>query len=354
MKKILVAAAIMVSMISCSKDQTISLNQEAIGFDNAFINNSTKSVNDPSWSNDNLFQNFAVYGYVENASLFNNVKVTGSSLNDVWTYDNTQYWIAGAKYNFAAIAPYNNGTVDVFNVAKNSDDYVGTTVLNFENTDGTNDILYAQNSQIIGASSDNAKISFSFRHLLSKVKFSFENAYNASTATIKVYDIQIENAWQNATATLGTTSTEWGNQNNTKTIIFGNASDDEATVDAKEAIEVAYAYGKTYESLNERLLIPGVAPEVTYNKVDANGTTSVTEKAYKVTFKVDLLVNGTLIKTYNHTAYAKFTPEAGNSYDIKTTINASNIDPEKSQEPIEFTVNTINDWDTDKENQSIN
>ena len=344
MKKTLLLVAAAVALVACSNEDTlVQQAPEAIGFDNAFVENSTRSVNDPSWSNTKLFSNFAVYGYVENAPLFDNVEVSGDALNGAWTYDNTQYWIAGAKYNFAAIAPYANGVDGVFSVAADGGNYVGTTVLPFTNT-GTNDVLYAQNAQVVGAANNNAKVAFTFRHILSKVKFSFENGYNASTATIKVYDVKIENAYQTATATLGETSTAWANHAGTLALEFGNASDAEATADVKENAEVAYDYGKTYESLNERFLIPGTAPSVTYK--DKNNA-DVTVNAYKVTFKVDLLVNSTLVKTYNHTAYAKFAPEAGNAYDIKTVINADNIDPANKQEAIEFTVTTINDWDTD-------
>ena len=345
MKKLFTILAVAATLVSCAKEDVVSqAAPEAIGFDNAFVENSTRSVNDPSWSNTNLFSDFAVYGYVENASLFNNVVVSGSAINGNWTYTNTQYWITGAKYNFAAIAPAANGVADVFTVVKNGDNYVGTTVLPFTNT-GTNDVLYAQNAQVVGATNGNAKVAFTFRHILSKVKFSFENGYNASTATIKVYDVKIENAYATATATLGETSTAWANHDGTLALEFGNASDNEATTDVKESAEVAYACGKTYESLNERFLIPGIAPEVTYTVKNAEGNvSSVTANAYKVTFKVDLLVNNTRVKTYNHTAYAQFAPVAGNSYDIKTVINADNIDPENKQEPIQFTVTEIDDW----------
>ena len=346
MKKLFTILAVAATLVSCAKEDVVSqAAPEAIGFDNAFIDNATRSEDDPSWSNTNLFSDFAVYGYVENAPLFDNVKVSGSALNGEWTYTNTQYWIAGAKYNFAAVAPYANGADGVFKVAKNGDNYVGTTVLPFTNT-GTNDVLYAQNAQVVGATSGNAKVAFTFRHILSKVKFSFENGYNASTATIKVYDVKIENAYATATSTLDETSTAWANHDGTLVLEFGNASDAEATTDVKESAEVAYAYGATYESLNERFLIPGVAPSVTYEVEDAEGNKSnVTANAYKVTFKVDLLVNNTLVKTYNHTAYAQFAPVAGNSYDIKTVINADNIDPENKQEPIQFTVTSIDGWD---------
>ena len=174
MKKTLLAILATVAMVACSNDEIVrEAAPEAIGFDNAFVNNSTRSVNDPSYSNTNLFKNFAVYGFVENASLFDNVQVSVSALNGEWTYDNTQYWIAGAKYNFAAIAPYANGKKGVFSVAKDGENYVGTTVLPFSNAgtkeslNGTNDVLYAQNVQYQAkAVEQNGPVAFTFRHII--------------------------------------------------------------------------------------------------------------------------------------------------------------------------------------------
>ena len=111
MKKTFLAILVAATLVACAKEDVISQNNEAIGFKQAFVDNSVRSVVDPSFSNTNLFDSFAVYGTVENAPLFNKVEVSGSELNGEWTYEGTQYWIAGAKYNFAAIAPYAKGVV---------------------------------------------------------------------------------------------------------------------------------------------------------------------------------------------------------------------------------------------------
>lgn len=343
MKKLFTILAAAATLVSCANEDVVRENMgEAIGFDNAFVENSTRSVNDPSYSSavgGKMFTDFAVYGYVENAPLFDNVQVSGSALNGAWTYTNTQYWIAGAKYNFAAVAPYANGVAGVFSVAANGDNYVGTTVLPFTNT-GTNDVLYAQNAQVLGAADGNAKVAFTFRHILSKVKFSFENDYNASTATIKVYDVKIVDAYETATATLGVNSTAWADHAGTLALAFGNAvADGTKATDTNATDADAFGSGVTQESYNELFMIPGEGP-----------TAVEAKKTYTVTFKVDLLVNNTLVKTYNHTINAEFAPEAGKSYDLKATINAENIDPENEQEPIEFTVTEITDWTPNDQN----
>lgn len=325
MKKIILAVLAVAAFAACSKTDVVDVTESnAIAFDNAFVDNATKSVNDPSFTNSNL-TDFAVYGFVEGAVLFDGTKVSKGIENDDldsdWKYEGTQYWIAGANYNFNAVAPMTNGGWTKTDAA------AASTTLSFTN-DGETDLLYATTAQQ-GMVSGNAQVAFSFRHVLSKVKFSFENAYNATNATIRVKDITITNPHKTADVVL-TAATAWDNQTADDLVLeFGMATDDEATTDAKENDEVAIVYGKTYESQNERFLIP-----------------SATDYEYEVTFNVELLVSGSVVKTYAHAVTAEFAPEAGNSYDIKAVINAENIDPANEQEPIEFTVNTLPDWGT--------
>ena len=101
MKKIILAALAVAAFAACSKTEVVGVTESnAIAFDNAFVDNATKSVNDPSFTNDNLFTDFAVYGFVESAVLFNGTKVskdiTNDKLSSAWKYEDTQYWIAGA------------------------------------------------------------------------------------------------------------------------------------------------------------------------------------------------------------------------------------------------------------------
>ena len=93
MKKTLLAILATVAMVACSNDEIVrEAAPEAIGFDNAFVENSTRSVVTPGYSTTNLFNDFAVYGFVEDAVLFNGTKVAkdGSVSNGVlkqeWKY----------------------------------------------------------------------------------------------------------------------------------------------------------------------------------------------------------------------------------------------------------------------------
>ena len=353
MKKVIFALAAVVALAACSQEDVIVADKgAAIGFD-TFVGKATR-VDDPSLTTENL-ANFGVFGTVTNtvanedntALIFNNVKVAGSNLVDgagysTWTYEGTQYWIAGAKYNFAAVAPktvkVNDVDTDVYTNASYAvtssvvDDktvYTGTTTLSFANN-GEIDLLYAEATAVGEAGSGDAehpandKVGFNFRHILSKVKFSFENQYLSTGSTIRVRDIMLTNAHETATATITTATlnanTAWDKHTGKLSIAFGNAA--AASVNALETI----AQGSEKESFNVRFIIPGK------------------EHEYTVSFKVDVLYGETVVKTYEHTASVTFKPAAGTAYDIKTVIDHENIDPDNKQEPIEFTVNEFDGW----------
>ena len=342
MKKILFALCAVATFASCSKSEVLSFDQEAIGFDNAFVDNATRSEEDPSFSTTNMFTDFAVYGFVEGASVFNGIKVgkgiTNGELTSEWKYSGTQYWIADANYDFYAVAPF-EGDWDIKTGTTPTD--AGATIT-FTNNNGTQDLLYAGIEERLGLASGNTAIALTFNHILSKVKFSFVNGYNASSATICVRDIKITNAWSTADAALAkddTTTTNvnesvtWSNhQNDNVVIAFGNATTEAAyatdvySVDNNNLAMYDYAYNNTVESYYERFVIP--APS----------------KEWNITFIVDLLVSGQRIKSYTHTAKLTTEFEHGKAYDIAATITAANIDPTTSQEPIEFTA-TMNNWD---------
>ena len=333
MKKTLLLVAAAVALVACSNEDTlVQQAPEAIGFDNAFVENSTRSVNDPSFNAGNMFSDFAVFGFVEGATLFDGTRVAkagDAGITDFtdqektgWKYNGTVYWIAGANYNFNAVAPLTDG-----GWTKTAANPTSTT-LSFTNN-GTTDLLYAY-ATAQGKVSGNAAVAFTFRHTLSKVKFSFENAYNATNATIKVRDVKITDAYTTGNVVL-TNATAWSAQSGKLELAFGNAVAEGAT--STDAL--AFGFNTTLESYNELFMIPGAGPA----EVDGNNT-------YTVTFTVDLLVGGEKVKEYTHTINAVFAPVAGNSYDLKATINAENIDPENEQEPIEFTVNTLPDWGT--------
>ena len=323
MKKILFATLATIAMVACSNDELISqAAPEAITFD-TFVENATRSV-DPSLTLDGLKEEnvgFGVYGFVTGdtanaetttAPIFTNEHVTYE--NGAWTYGTTQYWIADATYNFFALAPFTG--YDEGNVT----DATTTGVkLTFNNTEGTTDLLYAQ----VNNADHNTKVGFNFRHILSKVKFTFVNEYDATNTEIQINDIKIYNAIENATVTLSDSTPVWVTEDSPSLQVFDFGA---ATYDANG---VAEPKGPgTYESYREFLLIP-------FNYEDDN-TTAV--QKLKISFNYDIVVNGVAVKNFSVAPAINVNLEPGKAYNFKATI--------KHGAPIEFSAEII-DWDND-------
>lgn len=340
MKKIFIAIVALAAATACSNSEIVSVNREAITFDNAFVNNSTRSVVDPSYDlNDlkNQYVGFGVYGFVTGnpndadnttAPIFTNEQVTWNSTEEAWKHNTIQYWIKDATYNFAAIAPYSDSTINRNLWTATVEN--GTTTLNYDDQysdPGTFDLLYAAASVENVTAGYNTPVSFNFRHILSKVKFTFKNEYDATNTKIAVRTIVVKATTQ-AVATLTADNTVWNYHDDIKSYNFFSAGTQQS---GGRVVPAKLANGSSEESFNELLLIP---------------TTDVV--TYPVTFYVDLyVVNGeteTLVKTFehSHTFTAQFQP--GYSYNVKVTIDKDNIDPAGAQKPIEFTVDENSNW----------
>lgn len=340
MKKIfLMGLATAAMLASCSQDETVEMaqNTRAISFNNAFVDNATRSVVDPSFTVATL-KNFAVYGFTQNGQIFDGVEVSSADNGSTWTYDPIQYWVEGNQYAFAAIAPASVSVSGETRLGTSVADYkVGMTV-SFTN-DGKTDLLYANGGAFNADETFMASpqtVGLTFKHQLSKVKFSFEN--NVSGAyNIKVTDVKITDAKSTGTLTVNAADANaWSNVGGDPLeLAFGAAGASETTADA-------IAFGTEGETYNELLMIPTASTE-----------------SYTVTFTVKLL-NGTVtMGTYNHTATISGVElKLGYCYDFAAELNADNIvvdpdDPDAQLEPIEFTVNEISTWIDTDEDQTI-
>lgn len=342
MKKIfLMGLATAAMLASCSKDETVEMapNTRAISFSNAFVDNATRSVVDPSFTKENL-GNFAVYGFTQNGQIFDEVTVSSSDNGVTWTYNPIQYWVEGNQYAFAAIAPASVSVSDETLTGSSVTDYKVEMTVSFTN-DGKTDLLYANGGAFNADGTFMASpqtVGLTFKHQLSKVKFSFKN--NVSGAYyIKVTDVKITDAKSTGTLTVSTAADNaWSNNvgGDDLELSFGAAS----TTDASTAD--AIAFGAEVETYNQQLMIPTASTE-----------------SYTVTFTVELL-NGTVsMGTYNHTATISGVElKLGYCYDFAAELNADNIvvdpdDPDAELKPIEFKVNKISDWIDTDENQNI-
>lgn len=333
MKKIfLIGLTAAAMMASCSNDETVEMaQQKAISFSNAFVNNGTRSIVDPSFTTTSL-NDFAVYGFTQKGQIFNGEKVSkGGAASTGWSYDNVQYWVPGNTYTFGAIAPY-SVAAKVSDVTLPESATKVEMKVAFTNTDAKQvDLLHAEPTQITGVTATyTTPVSMTFNHQLSKVKFSFENAVGAGY-NVKVSNVKITDAFKEGTLTVAAAGNTWGNQTDkTLELNFGNVV---ANASSTEASAIANA--ATLESYNEKLMIP----------------MSNTAK-YTVTFTAELYKGDILLGIYNHRVEIKNVEfKLGYCYDFKASLTHKNITAEDELNPIEFAVTKVEDWnkaDVDK------
>ena len=141
MKKIFVAVLAMAGVVACNTVDTLDVPQNPeIRFANAFVENATRAdvATDPSTTTTSLSA-FDVWGFMDETTgtVFVGEDVTGTKGN--FTYTNTQYWVPGHTYYFAAVAPMNSTNVEVDTATA---DLTGLGTIKFTNENGTEDLLY--------------------------------------------------------------------------------------------------------------------------------------------------------------------------------------------------------------------
>ena len=300
------------SLGSCSSDETIDAIQgEAITFGDAFVENSTRVAEDPSYNNTNkLISQFNVWGTVtgntgNTINVFNGASVTrgDKAYGEAWTCDQTQYWIPDATYNFMAIA---HGTV------ASSDANKMPLTISYT-ADGSTDLLLGELSnkgikEVTtngSAESGENPVAFTMSHLLSKAVFTFTN--RDASAQLTVSDIQITGLHKTGTYTIA--SNIWDSNTDADPLSFGSA-----------VVEV----GKSETCTDERLIIPGTYDiTISFNINDDKGGQEQ---------EVSTTINHTFAigNSYNFTADIK----SGLKY-IVFTITSSDWGKESGDRPIE-------------------
>lgn len=333
MKKIFLIGLTAAAMLaSCSNDETVEMaQQKAISFSNAFVNNGTRSIVDPSFTTTSL-NDFAVYGFTQKGQIFNGEKV--SKGGTAWSYDNVQYWVPGNTYTFGAIAPYSvAGNVSNVTLPTGATK-VGMEVA-FTNTDADQvDLLHAAPAQITGVTASYTNpVGMTFNHQLSKVKFSFQNFVGVGY-NVKVSNVKITDAFKEGTLTVAAAGNTWGNQTDkTLELNFGNVV---ANASSTEASVIANA--ATLESYNEKLMIP-------------MGSSAI----YTVTFTAELYKGGVFLGTYNHTVEIKNVEfKLGYCYNFKASLTHKNITGPDELNEIKFNVTSVENWNQTESNKDLN
>lgn len=331
MKKILFTILCAGAVMSCSKEEVITANQEAITFENAFVNNATKAAYDGSYNNSN-FSEFQVYATITGtgngegtANIFNGERVVkGTSLGQGvnWTYAiaNTQYWIPGNNYQFRAIADGN--VTDVTEVV--TDSYGMATKINLLDASAQKDILTAEHfvtNYTKPQSGTPAAVAFTFAHVLSKAKFTVKNTVETNNGySYKVTNVALNNLAKNGVYTItdGATGT-WAAAASpaTYSLSFGDVTVEGKAVEA-DATVADIKYNKSAESNFDRLLIPGT-------------------QTLNISFSYGLYKDGVLIDAQDKTLTANVTLDAAKAYNFVISLG-------NPGEPIQFDVVTVTDW----------
>ena len=314
MKKILISMLAVAALVSCSKEESIRIDQgELISFGNAFVDNSTRAAaaTDPSYSAATL-QYFDVYGAVGGVNIYDGDKVTRGSaaLGEAWSLASDapkQYWIAGANYKFVGIVDGNKSGVTATTVENGMPTSISYTA------DGKTDLLCQTITYTAKpAGQTNGLVAFNFNHLLSKVNFTVNNDSQSATG----YSFVVKNIKFNGAtaATYNVETAAWGAATTGDTII-GN----ERTVDSTPVKDIVVASGaEKTELATEVLFLPGT---------------------YTISFTVDILYDGKLVTTTNYPATEgayQHTLAANNAYNFNVGVSVG--------EKIQFTVTQKPTW----------
>lgn len=324
MKKILFALCAVATFASCSNDEVVNFDQEAIAFDGAFVDNGTRATDDATdeftIETDDLLA-FNVWATTQRPEqggevqpitpILTAVEVSRAPGSSTWGYGtaNTQYWIPGNTYQFAAAKNY--GAVRLADGVPAEFDYDATTQF---------DLLYAASDPRVGVAGTNAAVAFTFDHLLSKAYFTVDTnqmSGDNDNYTYRVKNICINNAVKKATYDVATG--KWGNVTENYTELAPLTFNNVNTV-AGEAAKLA-ADG-VYTSDYARLLVPA-----TYE--DSN--------KLNITCTIETLYGDAVIDVQNYDKSISQTFVKGYVYNFVLALK----DP---GQPIDFTVTRVNEW----------
>ena len=311
MKKIFFALCAVAALASCSNNEIVNLDQEAIAFDNAFVDNGTRAADNFTIETNELFD-FKVWATTQRPDvatvvpILEEVIVCRPDLVSSWVYPtaNTQYWIPGNTYQFAAVK---NGTVNesLVNGLPATISYNATTQA---------DLLYARDTRV-GLQSGNAAVSFTFNHLLAKAYFTVKTLNMSGdnpNYTYVITDVKVNNAAKVATCDVAGNVPVWAAATEFDTVVFGHVNSG-SKLAAKQ----------TYTSDYARLLIPAAY-----------------DNSLNITFTIKTLYGDAVIdsRDYNETISYEFK----RNYEYNFVLELGN-----PGEEIEFSVNKVEGWKKD-------
>lgn len=252
MKKLFVLGAAVVAFASCTNDQvldSVQPVQNAIGF-YAHTNKATKAVTETTFAG---LTKFHVFGYYDAADVtvdestttevFNNVAVTKNDKEE-WEYaeEEKKFWTKN-QYHFAAYADKNESA----QLSEDEVSFVGGTLTFTDYTvvdaeDLVADIQHPDNRNY-GAYEN--KVGFSFKHLLSKIKFVVRNTSSEYRMRI-TSPLTISGIKQTGTCVVTSDAISWNATDDEDlreiTAVSGNDIFDKLTANSDQDIKTSTDY----------------------------------------------------------------------------------------------------------------
>lgn len=316
-KSLLFCGVAAFAFASCTQNEVLNVNENrAIGFD-VFVGKATKAVTDLT---DNNLTQFNVFGdFDDGASIvFDNTQVTGSgvSTSGTWIPADQAYWTTGKTYKFGAYSDGNNGLTKDTQVSFSN----GTLTISGYSVENTKDLIAA--TEEVTCNTGEETVALSFRHLLSKIKFTFSTTAVPTAYKLEVTSITFSGIKTGADCTFANNDivTNWSGTNGTYTVpTLGD-----------------YAVEGGEATTQDILVIP-----------QANNTITAT-----ITIKMsDEKTGNALVESKVFTASLATTTEAkwkpGFVYNYSAEINPDDINEQMKK--IKFTVTSVEGWDANSE-----
>lgn len=316
MKKLFFGVALLALLAGCSQNETVSQPESNyISFSNAFIDKATRADNSITTDGANgtiKLESFEVYGHYNTMSaVFNKVDVKLQA-DGTWSYGAAKAWEEGEHYYFHAFAPAKTITLSPY---PSQTTPKGIPVFTYTNTAADKDLIYAtaerEQPLKIDAPLNLTPVDFTFDHLLSRVKFTFENQITTGK-DIEILDVAILEVASQGTIDLNVDQANW------KWNLLSST--------------VGYNCGKTSTIAQGA---KKTAPNVLF-------VLPAPTKTYKVQFTIRY-------EGFDHFVNAEVKDvefKMGYSYNFTAKVTDAHVSP--LAENIEFTVTGVNGWPMDE------
>lgn len=323
-KSFFVLGVAVAALASCTSEEVVDMPQSrAIQF-GTFVNHSTRS--NVTETTDKNLTKFFVFGNYDDAwtPVYTNVRVNGGQGEgqSVWTPTQAAYWETGKTYRFGA---YCDGENQNTAVSFRADEQKMT----FENyaVNDSKDLIVAIPADITAQKSENGPVNLSFYHMLSQVKFTFNNS-DSHDYKMKISDIKVK-AVKTATGT-ATYKTEkpsivWETQ---------SASQEEYNFGILEDIAENFAE-------NTHTTTCFVIPQSNEN-LEVTFTATFSDNAGNKIAENEFIGKLAYSGTTEGTKQNEWTP--GFKYNYTVEINGSTVQPDLGKQIIKFKVVDVDEW----------